>query len=81
MLCAFDFKSKASIKIHHKLYRNVYLRLCSPISVVKVVFKVCANRKIKAKEGYPSEISNFEMFKKFQLRIKFTTLIEELNFL
>ena len=80
MVCAFDFRSKASIKIHQKLYRNVYLRLCPPISVVKVVFKVRANRKIKAKVAYPSEISDFEMFKKIQLRIKFTTLIQEVNF-
>ena len=77
---AFDFKSKASIKTHHKLYRNVYLRLCPRISVVKVVFKVGANRQNEAKIGYPSEIRNFEISQNFQVRIKFTTPIEEVNF-
>ena len=80
MMCAFDFKTKASIKIHHILYGKVNLRLCPPISVVMVVFKVRANRKINAKVGYPSEISNFEIFTNFQLRIKFTTLIEKVHF-
>ena len=79
MVCAFDFKSKASIKIHHKLCRNSYLKLWPPISVVKVVFEVGANRQNKSKVRYPSEISNFEIFKKIQLGIKFSTLIEEVN--
>ena len=59
MVCTFDLKSKVAIKIHNKLYINAYLTLWPPISVEKVVFKVRANRKMKAIVGFPSEISNF----------------------
>ena len=80
MVCAFDFKSNVLIRIHHKLYGNAYLRLCPPISVVKQVVEVRANRQIRTNEGYRLKIKIFEIFKKILIRIKFSTKIDEANF-